>query len=184
MTIEILPFKILYADNGYRLQQFTFNFKAGFRMTELMIRPFRIEDQALAKAIILAGMKIRWGSIDHSMNPDLNDIQASYIDNGHLFFVGEVDGKLVATGALTVEAEGVWRLERMSVLEKWQRHGFGRKFTAHLINTARSLNAHTIVTETERNWHSAIALYEQAGFQKTFVRGTEQHMSLDLTTTD
>ena len=153
-------------------------------MTALAIRPFTIEDQVVAKAIVLAGMEARWGSIDHAMNPDLNDIQANYINKGHLFFVGEVDGEIVATGALNREDETIWRLERMSVLEAWQRKGFGRNLTTFLIKTARSLNAHTLLTETERNWQSAIALYEQAGFKKTFIRGTEQHMSLDLTTTD
>ncbi len=133
-------------------------------MHTLTLRPFTPADQPTAKAIVLAGMTERWGKLDPTLNPDLNDIHASFIDAGDYFFVGEVDGQLVATGALTHEAEGVARIVRMSVLAGWQGCGFGRNITQFLIDHARKCGYREIVVETNADWTSAVRLYQTCGF--------------------
>jgi hypothetical protein len=62
------------------------------------ILPFKAEDQAEAKNLILAGMGEHFGEIDHSLNPDLNDIAASYA--GAIFLVAWCENRIVGTGAL------------------------------------------------------------------------------------
>ncbi|MCZ7673141.1 MAG: hypothetical protein M5U34_41515 [Chloroflexi bacterium] len=61
-------------------------------MTFWRKRPFSPTDQAAAKALILAGLAEHWGTLDLSLNSDLNDIQASYVDNGGVFIVVEAEG--------------------------------------------------------------------------------------------
>lgn len=146
----------------------------------LTIRPFQPADQDSAKTLILAGLGERWGGIDYTMNPDLNDIQASYIDKGHLFFVGELDGAIVGTGCLKLNGDGVGEIVRMSVSGRCRGMGFGRILTNHLIETAKIENLHTLITETEYNWTSAINLYKSCGFTETHRNGTEQHFILKL----
>ena len=147
----------------------------------LSIRPFQPADQTAAKELILAGMGERWGSIDYSMNPDLNDIQQSYIEAGHLFFVGELGGAIVGTGCLKLIDDDTGEIVRMSVSSKCRGMGFGRTLTNHLIEVAKKHQLHTILTETEYNWTSAISLYKSCGFIETHRHETEQHFKLDLT---
>ncbi|KAI9334509.1 acyl-CoA N-acyltransferase [Zopfochytrium polystomum] len=45
---------------------------------ELSIRPFRPADQAAARALVLDGLEERWGTLDPSLNGDLEDIARSY----------------------------------------------------------------------------------------------------------
>jgi len=146
----------------------------------LEIRPFTPDDQATVKALILAGLGERFGSIDYSLNPDLNDIQTTYVDAGHLFFVGEAENELVGSGCLMLKGDGFGRIVRMSVSQTYRGMGFGRNLTTHLLNTARQHTLTTLLVETEHNWTSAIKLYESVGFVKTHRDGTEQHFRLNL----
>ena len=149
-------------------------------MPDLIIRPFQPTDQAPAQAIILAGMEARWGFLDHSLNQDLHDIQHNYVDVGNYFFVAELEGEMVATCALTHEAQGVARIERMSVKQEWWGQGFGRKLTTFLINFARDHNYKEVVVETQTVWTSAINLYKTIGFQLEFIHDGETHMRLGI----
>ena len=149
-------------------------------MNDLTIRPFQPTDQVQARAIVLAGLGSRWGHIDYSLNPDLDDIQANYIDKGYHFFVAEVAGEMVGTCALTFDELRVGRIERMSVKAVWQRKGFARKLTNHLIQTARDCGCHTLNVETDTPWTSAVRLYQSCGFQLLFENDGETHMQMRL----
>ncbi len=48
---------------------------------DLRIARFRPEDQDAVRALILAGLEERWGAVDPSLNPDLDDIAAIYADS-------------------------------------------------------------------------------------------------------
>ncbi len=149
-------------------------------MTELFIRPITRADQAVAREIILAGLASRWRGLDPSLNRDLDDIESAYCATGGLFFVGEVAGDIVATCALTFDAPQIGRIERMSVRADWQGHGFGRKLTNHLIETARAHNCHTMMLETTSTWSSAIQLYKSCGFTYLFEKDGDTHMQKTL----
>lgn len=144
------------------------------------IRPIAPTETQQARALILAGMAERWGWLDESANPDLDDIWQSYCLAWHRFFVGVVDGQMVATGALLFEAVGIGRIVRMSVAKTWRGKGFGRLMTDHLITAARQANCHTLLVETNESWHSALTLYRTVGFTQTHRDGVEIHMQLIL----
>ena len=144
------------------------------------IRLFEPIDQAVAKQLVLEGLGSRFGRIDYSMNPDLNDIQANYLDQGHRFYVLEIEGEVVGTCALTNEAEGIGRIERMSVRADQQGKGLARKMTNFLIQTARDVGMHTMVVETNDSWDSALRLYQTSGFIEMHRDGVEVHMAQSL----
>lgn len=154
-------------------------------LSRLTFRPFQPEDQVAAHAIVMSGMAQRWGAVDPTLNPDLHDIAHSYTASGNYFFVGEVDGAMVATAALTLDADGVPRIERMSVRAAWQGMGFGRTFTHFLIDQARELGHAQLRVETNSDWTSALKLYQSCGFvlESTVDGpfGQESNLVLDLT---
>jgi hypothetical protein len=50
------------------------------------MRDFKPGDQVPVRELVLEGMRERWGdAYDPSVNPDLDDISASYLDRGAPF---------------------------------------------------------------------------------------------------
>ena len=132
----------------------------------LKIRPFTPADQTAARQLILAGLGQHFGWIDESRNPDLDDLQCHYLDQGHLFVVAEKQGTLVGTGALIGETPGVSRMVRISVSLAHQRQGIGRQLVAHLMQQAWARGDQRIVVETNLDWWDAIGLYHSLGFSQ------------------
>ncbi len=149
-------------------------------MTNFCKRPFSPPDQAAAKQLILAGLAEHWGELDVSLNPDLNDIQTSYIDSGGAFVVVEAAGKLVGTGALLPEGEGVARIMRVSVDKEYRRVGLGRELTDYLVTLARQMGYAKLLVETTDTWEPAIRLYQSYGFVEVARYDGDVHMELVL----
>lgn len=145
----------------------------------LSMRPFTAADQAAAQALILAGLGERWGWIDPTLNPDLDDIAASYA-SGH-FLVAYRGEALIATGAYIPEASGVVRIVRMSVRQDLRGQGIGRQMLAALLAAARAQGARQVVLETTSTWRDAVVFYLRNGFRIVGVHDGETHMRLDLT---
>ena len=55
-------------------------------------------NQTAVRALILAGLEERWGWLDPTMNPDLDDMISTYRDAQTV--VAHVDGVVVGTGTL------------------------------------------------------------------------------------
>lgn len=150
---------------------------------EFKIRPFRIQDQRIAREIILDGMREHFGALDDSFNRDLDDITHSYLREGHDFVVAEWQGKLVGTGALLLQDAATARLARLSVQAHCRRLGIGRALVDHLLCLARQRGCRVALAETNHDWHDARALYQAAGFQVYAVCIETVHMKLELTST-
>src|SRR6476469_9443058 len=99
----------------------------------LMFRPFQPSDQAAVRGLVLAGLGDHFGTIDETMNPDLDDIAAAYVALGHLVVVVELEGELAGTGTLMQEEPGAGRLVRMSVKRDLRGRGIGKKLVHHLL---------------------------------------------------
>ena len=142
------------------------------------LRPFRPTDQPAAKALILAGLVEHWGWLDPTMNPDLDDIAASYADG--VCLVGSESERLVATGVLLPEGEKTGRIVRMSVDMRERRKGYGRVLLHALLETAQELGYIQVVLETTATWADAIQFYEANGFQPTHKTDGDIHFILAL----
>jgi ribosomal protein S18 acetylase RimI-like enzyme len=147
---------------------------------ELTIRSFAPADQTAARRLILNGLGDHFGTIDETMNPDLDDIEAHYLRPGHRFVLAERDGELVGAGALIAEGPGVGRLVRMSVAAQHRGRGIGRALVRHLIGEARARGYRRVVIETNDDWWDAIGLYRACGFVEFDRRDGDVHMGLDL----
>ncbi len=131
----------------------------------MVIRTFTAADQRAARALILEGLGERFGSIDETLNPDLNDIAATYLAAGHAFLVAEVAGALAGTAALRFESDGATcQLARVSVRPEMRRQGVARALVEGLLALARERRRASVWVETHEPWQDAIALYERLGF--------------------
>jgi ribosomal protein S18 acetylase RimI-like enzyme len=147
---------------------------------EILIRPFESHDQERAYSLILDGLADHFDAIDPTLNPDLHDIETSYLQQGALFLIAELGQELVGTGALIAETECTGRIVRVSVTKSNRRMGIGRLITEKLIQSARLLVFSKIVVETNDDWYGAIRLYQNCGFTEYDRYNGEVHMMLSL----
>ncbi len=96
---------------------------------------------------------------------DLNDIAAQYLRAGR-FFVGEVDGRIVATGAVRVISEGTAEVKRIRVHPDFQRKGIGQSMLSLLERTARGLGCTRIVLDTTIKQTAAQAMYLKNSYRE------------------
>jgi ribosomal protein S18 acetylase RimI-like enzyme len=144
------------------------------------IRDFAPTDQTATRRLVLAGLADHFGTIDETMNPDLDDIATHYLAPGHRLVLAERDGTLVGAGALVEESPGTGRLVRMSVDRRHRGQGIGRALVNHLLAEARVRGYRRVVIETNDDWWDAIALYRACGFTEFDRRNGDVHMALEL----
>lgn len=145
-----------------------------------IIRPFRSEDQAAARQLILDGLREHWGELDPALNGDLDDIMGNYVAAGHAFFVVEEGGDLIGTGALLRETAVTGRIVRVSVRADQRRRGLGRVISEQLIAEARRRGCREILVETTDTWTAAIRLYQECGFVPYAWRNGDIHMRKEI----
>jgi len=145
---------------------------------QLSIRPFRPADQCAAKALILKGLEEHWGTLDPTLNPDLDDIATSYGDG--TFFVATQGDRIVGTGALKLHGDGSGEVVRMSVATDCRRQGVGRRILDALIEDGRARGLNRIILETTATWQGAIAFYQAAGFTVTHHKDGDIYFVLPL----
>jgi GNAT superfamily N-acetyltransferase len=128
--------------------------------------------------LILRGLEQRWGSLDPSCNPDLNDIGSTY--NNAIFLVAVMDRQLVATGGLVPLDDHVGQIVRMSVDAAFRRKGIGRRMFDRLCEEARNRGMQRLQLETTAAWDDAVEFYVRCGCVKTEVLDEDQHFTFDL----
>ena len=152
---------------------------ATFSPKPLSLRPFRPEDQSAVKALILAGLKEHWGTLDPSLNPDLDDIATTYADA--TFLLACQGSRIVGTGVLKPRDTDAGEIVRMSVAGDMRRRGLGRRILDALIADARDRGYARIILETTQTWAGAIAFYQNAGFEITHHQNGDVYFVMELT---
>jgi ribosomal protein S18 acetylase RimI-like enzyme len=147
---------------------------------EVKFEPVTIDTQEIAKDLILEGLAERFGFIDYSLNPDLNNIVESYLIKGDTFLLGSIQGEIKCTGALINEETNVGRIVRMSVIKEYRRMGLARKMLKKLEGIARDKGYTRIVLETNIDWTNAIQFYKSSGFNEIHKEDGLIHMSKEL----
>jgi putative acetyltransferase len=148
-------------------------------MPPVRIRFFAPGDQRAARALILAGLCEHWGWLDPTLNPDLDDIAASYLAPGHVFLIAESGQALVGTGALVIDGDR-GQIVRVAVRPRWRRRGIGQALVFALLDAARARGLARAWMETNDDWREAIALYRRCGFQEFDHREGCVFMAVDL----
>ncbi len=144
------------------------------------IRLVQPTDQDAVNQLILDGLRGHFGFLDATLNPDLDDIEQSYIERGSYFAVIECHAQIVATGALVEEDRETGRLVRMSVAQTMRGQGLGRQMVEHLVQEAGTRGYRRVVCETNYDWHDAIGLYRSCGFTEVGIRDGDRHFVREL----
>jgi ribosomal protein S18 acetylase RimI-like enzyme len=147
---------------------------------EIAFRLFRAEDQERVRNLVLSGLADHFGTLDPTMNPDLLDIAANYVDAGAVVVVAELDDEIVGTGTLIQEGERAGRLVRMSAVRSIRGRGLGKRLVSHLLEAARARGYSEVFVETNHDWEDAIGLYRACGFTDLGVWDGDIHMRLSL----
>jgi GNAT superfamily N-acetyltransferase len=140
--------------------------ESGHPDRSVVVRLFHPEDQISARTLILAGLGEHFGSIDKTLNRDLDDIGQTYLARGHLFLVAIAGDCLVGTGALVRIGTDRAELVRISVHPGWRRRGVGRILVRSLEQQAVQRGVRRIEVETNDDWHDAIGFYLRCGYQE------------------
>ncbi|GAA0361219.1 GNAT family N-acetyltransferase [Bacillus horti] len=143
----------------------------------LQFEEVTIDSQEEAKEIILEGLGERFGYIDYSLNPDLDQIVRTYSANGDCFLTVYMKGEMVGTGALIIESDQVGRIARMSVKKEFRGKGIASQMLERLINTAKQREIEELVLETNLEWVDAVRFYQKHGFKEYERDVTQIHMN-------
>jgi putative acetyltransferase len=135
------------------------------QISSLIIRPFQEADQTGVRALILAGLAERWGSLDPALNDDLDDIAATFADG--CFLVACLGREIVGCGGLLTVAERRGQIVRMSTAVAWRRRGIASQLLRALEAEAQRLRLTELMLETTSSWHSARQFYRRQGYTHT-----------------
>ncbi len=133
----------------------------------------------MARRLVLEGLGEHFGVIDQSLNPDLDDIQQSFIAAEHAFFVAEYNGEIVGTVGLLFES-GRARIVRMSVVKNHRKEGIATQLLERCIKTVKDRGLSEIVAFTEHHWSDAVGFYVGFGFEQCGSDHVDIHLRLSL----
>ena len=107
--------------------------------------------------------------IKYAMRTDMRDIEKFYMsDEGCHMWVAELCGKVVGMVGLHHDENhepGVFELQRMYVIPRYQRIGIGKRMLSDVIMHAKKQKMKTIVLTTSNIQVAAIQLYRKYGFK-------------------
>ena len=149
-------------------------------LSNITVRTIAKEDQIVSRELILSGLGEHFPKIDPSLNPDLTDIVAFYLQSGHQFVVAVIGDRIVGTGGLLIENQKVGRIVRLSVNREVRGLGIGQAVVSELIQRAKNSQLLRINVETNLDWYSAIGLYRRCGFRELYTDDESVHMVLDI----
>lgn len=149
-------------------------------MNDDRIRPFTPADQDAVRALVLAGLQDHWGTLDPTLNPDLNDIAGWYGPLDGRTIVAEIDGEIVGTGTMHRVDDQTAVLARMSVSRDRRGQGLGKALVRALVEMAREQGYGRLICETTDTWQDAINLYLATGFAIVDQRDGDYHFELNL----
>ena len=132
----------------------------------VVLRDLEPADAAEVKALILTGLEEHWGSVDASLNPDLDDLPAAH-RGSRTVVACDVAGRIVGTGTVVPRDATTAEIVRMSTSTARRGQGVGRLVLTELVDTARSWGVDRVVLETTATWTATVAFYERNGFRIT-----------------
>ena len=91
------------------------------------------------------------------------------IDAGYLCQVMEQADTIVGYGIMMMSPDEAHILT-LGISANWQKKGLGKKLLQHLIQSARNMNAKSILLDVRESNLGAAQLYQQMGFQQIATR--------------
>jgi GNAT superfamily N-acetyltransferase len=97
---------------------------------------------------------------------DLDDIEGVYLESGGEFLVGELEGEVVAMGAIRRISPDAADLKRMRVRPGLQGRGYGQAMLDSLHRRAADLGYTTLHLDTTVQQRAARGLYLKNGYRE------------------
>jgi GNAT superfamily N-acetyltransferase len=143
---------------------------------------FAPEHEAAVRRLILEGLEEHWGVLDPRLNPDLEDIAASYAE-GTVLVARDVE-RIVGVGAIVPFAADEGEVKRMSVARGARRQGVGTALLLGLLADAKARGWRSVRLETTADWEDAVQFYGDFGFEVTHYEdscfGRDAYFRMDL----
>lgn len=97
---------------------------------------------------------------------DMDDIQASYFENGGIFLVMTDNSEIICTGAIRRYADDICELKRLWLLQEHQGKGLGYRMIQELFAFASDAGYQRVILETDPIAQpQAYNLYRRIGFR-------------------
>ncbi len=135
-------------------------------VTGVRLREIEPRDTPAVRELVLAGLAEHWGSVDQTLNRDLDDLAVAH-PGSYTLVAEDPDGSIVGTGTLAPRSEHDVEVLRMSVATHLRGAGLGRRILDELVAVAFRWGARSVVLETTASWTATVAFYEHCGFQIT-----------------
>jgi ribosomal protein S18 acetylase RimI-like enzyme len=136
----------------------------------LIVRPFQSADErAVVDLWRQCGLTRPW-------NDPHQDIALKMAFQPKLFFVGTVDGQVVATVMAGYEGHRGW-INYLGVAPAFRRLGIGTRIMRHAENALRQLGCVKINLQVRETNRAVIAFYERLGFSDDHVLGLGKRLS-------
>ncbi len=82
-------------------------------MGDVVVDRYGTEDRLAVRGVVLAGLEERWGDLDLTLNPDVDDLGAAYVDG--TVVVARLGDAVVGCGVIVPAGPGEAEVKRMSV---------------------------------------------------------------------
>ncbi|RSM56813.1 N-acetyltransferase [Actinoplanes sp. ATCC 53533] len=134
----------------------------------LAIRVYRDDDHDQVVILNAYGLAAAGVAVDVDAG-DLDTITTTYLTGRATMLVGEIDGNVVAMGALRYVDDLTCEITRMRVDPSVQGRGYGKQILTTLEEHAQRLGYHHAVLFTRPDQHPAIDLYQASGYTITAI---------------
>ncbi len=128
------------------------------------IRQYISADQKAAQSVVLRGFKDFCFEYTPQYDFDLDDPKKHYIEKGGMFYILEINDKIVGTIAV-IKKGNIAELKRWYVDKEFQGKGYGSKLLDKAILFCKKNKVNKIEFETNKKFLKAHLLYEKRGFK-------------------
>lgn len=137
------------------------------------VRKFKEEDTGAVIRVITTVLKELFSCnrdeikkrVGEDVISDLKGIIKNYIKTGGVFYVGEYDGKIVGTVAVTPENKNIALFRRFYLYKKYRGRGFGSKLYDKAEKWAKDKGYKKFILFTFPHFKTAVKMYKKRGFK-------------------
>ena len=136
----------------------------------MLVREYEARDHAAVWGLHVEALSAVGALYPGPWDDDFTRINEVYLNSGGTFLVGELDGSIVAMGALRPIDPVTAEIKRMRILPQLQRRGLGSLILQALERHAAERGFVYLELDTTTEQHAARAFYERHGYRAVEVR--------------
>lgn len=150
-----------------------------FNMVE-GIREFKKEDQLEVKKFVLDILAEFKFPYNRELDYDLENPDKYYKDQGGIFYILEVDNKIVGTIAVKNKGDSIAEIKRLYIDRNHRGKGYGSKLFDKALKFCKDNNFTKVILDTWTRFETAKLLYLSRGFKITRTHGEQIFMEKEI----